>query len=50
MWDYMMITFAKVGKTFNGLLLINIFFLAIFSITGCGGNADIPEAFMPDDE
>ncbi|MCP4631060.1 MAG: fibronectin type III domain-containing protein [bacterium] len=40
----MMIRFAKFGKTLNALLLIIIFFLAIFSITGCGGNADIPEA------
>ncbi|MCP4156437.1 MAG: hypothetical protein GY757_52475, partial [bacterium] len=43
-WGSMMIRFAKFGKTLNALLLIIIFFLAIFSITGCGGNADIPEA------
>ena len=40
----MMIRYAKVGKTLNALLIINCFILAIFSITGCGGNADIPEA------
>jgi uncharacterized protein YcfL len=44
MWDYMMIRFAKVGKRLNALILINFFIVAIFSLTGCGGNQDIPVA------
>ena len=42
-----MIRFAKVGKTgqkLNALIIINLFILAIFALTGCGGNADIPQA------
>ncbi len=39
-----MIRFAKPDRILNALLIINCFILAIFSLTGCGGSADIPQA------